>query len=442
MNIKFNKFLANTNFFVVLIFYTFLLGLVYGPSLVNLFIFSLFIIFLKTKAKELDFILNYEYHTYTKIIFCSYIVLNSYFVGEDLNLFYKSLFYFRFFLIAYVISEILKLNNNTLNYIILGFLIFSILLAVDIFYQYLTGYDFFGFEAGICTYPGGLQNYHPKNCERFSGFFGKELIAGNFLSTYGVMFLYLFFIKFQKLKYNLIISFISLIIFIGAIVLSGERNSLLALSIIFIFNLIFNIKIRKQLAYILSLLVIIFTSLFISVENVKYRYFEWPSTHLNNMQSDGIKKLLDTSWGSHYVTAYEIFLDNKIFGSGFKSFREECRNEKYDFKKLNSKYNLNMITTGCSSHPHNFYIELLAELGLLGFILFLSIIYFTIFHPFIKNFKVIKNKSEIIIILSIILTYLFPFKPSGSYSSSVFSTNLWFFIGFYLYFIKNLKYKT
>ena len=160
------------------------------------------------------------------------------------------------------------------------------------------------------------------------------------------------------------------------------------------------------------------------------------------MKSDGFKKLLDTSWGSHYVTSYEIFLDNKIFGTGYKSFRIECQNEKYNVQKLNKKYNLNIKNTGCSSHPHNFYLELLSELGLVGFVLFLTILYFTIFHPFIKNFKYIKNESEIIIILSIILTYIFPFKPTGSFSSSVFSTNLWFFIGFYLYFINQLKYKT
>ena len=40
------------------------------------------------------------------------------------------------------------------------------------------------------------------NCERFSGFFGEELIAGNFLSTYGIMFLYLFYSRFSKYKYN------------------------------------------------------------------------------------------------------------------------------------------------------------------------------------------------------------------------------------------------
>ena len=54
MNIKFNKNLLNASFFTVLVFNIYLLGLVYGPSLVNFFIISLFIIFLK-KLKQNEF---------------------------------------------------------------------------------------------------------------------------------------------------------------------------------------------------------------------------------------------------------------------------------------------------------------------------------------------------------------------------------------------------
>ena len=96
--------------------------------------------------------------------------------------------------------------------------------------------------------------------------------------------------------------------------------------------MIFNTKFRKRLTIVGSLIIIIFTILFSTVENVKYRYFEWPIDYVNNMKSDGLKKLLDTSWGSHYVTSYEIFLDNKIFGTGLKSFRIECQNENIMFK--------------------------------------------------------------------------------------------------------------
>ncbi len=442
MNIISNRKISFEHIFIVLIFNLFLLGLVYGPVLVNFFSFALFIVFLKkinlnkfTTLNDLDLTIKFQ------IIFCIYIILNSFFIFGETDLFYKSFFYFRFFLLAYVISHLLEFKNKTLNYVILSFLIFSVFLGIDIFYQYFTGYDFFGFEAGMCSYPNGSNLIDPSYCERFSGFFGKELIAGNFLATYGIMFLFLFASKFNNLKYNSYIFLSSFIIIIFAIILSGERNSILALLIILVFNLIFNQKYRKKLLLLISLFLVIFYFLFTNVNNVKHRYFEWPINYVKSMQSSGIKKLVNTTWGGHYITSYEIYLNNKIFGSGFKSFREECQKKEYNYQKINEKYDLNLRESGCSTHPHNLYFELLSELGLVGFTIFLIVLYLTIIQPFVRNFRIITKESDIIILLSIILTFIFPFKPTGSFSSSVFSTNMWFFIGFYLYFINQLKYQ-
>ena len=71
MKLKFNTNILKVNIFIILIFNLYLLGLVYGPSLVNLFIFSLLIIFLKN-FKKYDPILirNYNFTTKLQIIFC------------------------------------------------------------------------------------------------------------------------------------------------------------------------------------------------------------------------------------------------------------------------------------------------------------------------------------------------------------------------------------
>ena len=161
------------------------------------------------------------------------------------------------FLIAFIISNIINFKFNTLEYMF-SFSCFFFIINIDIFYQYINGYDFFGFKPGICVYPGGTAHFDPKNCERFSGFFGKELIAGNFLATYGLLFLYLFYSRLNQIKYINLISLVSLIIIVLAVILSGERNSVIALLIIFIFNIIFNNKVRKKLLYISSLFIIIF----------------------------------------------------------------------------------------------------------------------------------------------------------------------------------------
>ena len=64
----------------------------------------------------------------------------------------------------------------------------------------------------------------------------------------------------------------------------------------------------------------------------------------------------------NYITAYKMYLDNKILGVGVKNFRKFCSNKKYMESELS-----------CAPHPHNTYIQILSETGIIGFIFLLLI---------------------------------------------------------------------
>jgi len=68
----------------------------------------------------------------------------------------------------------------------------------------------------------------------------------------------------------------------------------------------------------------------------------------------------------YYTSAYKMFLDNKILGVGVKNFRVVCNNERYyvDGKMV------------CNTHPHNTYIQILAELGIVGFLFLLATLFY------------------------------------------------------------------
>ena len=108
-----------------------------------------------------------------------------------------------------------------------------------------------------------------------------------------------------------------------------------------------------------------------------------------------------------YKSAYKMFLDNKIFGVGIKNFRNFCDDKKY---KKN--------TQSCSSHPHNTYIQILSETGIIGFIFLLSI--FLYFSKYVLKQLIFKFKGKYfftdfeICILSGILIYLWPLVPTGN----------------------------
>ena len=105
-----------------------------------------------------------------------------------------------------------------------------------------------------------------------------------------------------------------------------------------------------------------------------------------------------------------MFSDNYLTGSGIKSFRIKCKELKYyskrNYKAFRDKpYDYYEGFTGidnCSTHPHNYYIQLLAETSYFrSFIIVLSVWF--VFFKFFK-IKFLENK---IIYLSIVVN-LFP----------------------------------
>jgi hypothetical protein len=136
---------------------------------------------------------------------------------------------------------------------------------------------------------------------------------------------------------------------------------------------------------------------------------------------DKISKVaLKNQWILHYLSAFEIFKENKLLGSGFKSFRFECPLSEKSERYL------------CSSHPHNIYFELLSDVGILGFLIFSTIFLFPVIIFFQK-----RNDFDIgsKIFFGLFITFIFPFKPHGSLFTTSYASMLWFLYALNLYFI-------
>ena len=129
-----------------------------------------------------------------------------------------------------------------------------------------------------------------------------------------------------------------------------------------------------------------------------------------------------------WLTAMDVWKKNKIFGNGIRSFREDCIKLVGSAIYPEAGYNLAPDTKLfkrnrlCSNHPHNYYVEILTETGIVG--LFVTLTIALLFIVFIlKNFKLFKgNNIENFILLAATISLIlevFPFKTSGS----VFTTN-------------------
>ena len=112
-------------------------------------------------------------------------------------------------------------------------------------------------------------------------------------------------------------------------------------------------------------------------------------------------------------SGYATWKTNIIFGGGIESFHINCS------KILNS----------CSSHPHNYYLEILSETGLIGLVsvcfIFLNIFYISIVKKFILNTH-FQNNYLISPFAIMFLIEIFPIKTSGSFFTTGNATYLFF----------------
>ena len=128
------------------------------------------------------------------------------------------------------------------------------------------------------------------------------------------------------------------------------------------------------------------------------------------------------------LTAYKIFESNILIGRGPKIFRILCKEKEFFINK-----------DSCTTHPHNIYVQLLAEAGIIGFlIVFLIFIYIS--YNLVKNFFLKKTlDSHIICFLTAAFINFFPFVPTGNFFSNTLS--VYYYLTFSLIYFtkKNIK---
>ena len=250
--------------------------------------------------------------------------------------------------------------------------------------------------------------------------------------------------KDNKIKLS---DFIILILSIVLIYRSGDRS---ALGLILIFSFIFFL-INKSLRINIIKIFLIFLifSILVTIQNPKIfertfsdtlgqfkgKYYEkFLEKDLNETKLDFM--IFSFHHQTHYSTALRMFLDKPIFGHGPKSFRFKCKN--FEFKPnrdVPNSFGEIKKSYGCSTHPHNTYLQLLSETGIIGF----SFIFFLFIYFAVKILNLIKNNKKKYLynpLLVGIFINLWPIVPTGNFFNNWISMIYFIPISFYLYEIK------
>ena len=376
------------------------ISIVAGPSisLLNiLFIIMLFLINFKLDEIKIE----KKFLLYLLAILYVYLIFNSFISIDYKEGIYRNLGFLRFIILFIAINLFFTISNNQFKF--LNF--WSTIILIVIFDSFIE----FSFGKNLLGYGDDLY------VDRIVSFFKDEPIVGAYLLGFNFIIVGYFFEKFykQNLKLKLAL-FLILFILVGCILITGERSNGIKAIIGLMIFLFLNNKISLKIKISIFLFSLVFTGLIISNSNyLKVRYGQQLFSQLfdNNQRDQFIENNL---YLKLYKSGFAVFKDNPIFGVGNKNYR--VITTKNIETKINDDYVLN-------THPHQIYIELLSEHGLVGTIILLSIFFYLIF----KNLKIIiisRNSIQLGCFTYLIINFL-PILPSGSFFNDFSSTLFW-----------------
>ena len=486
------KIINQISIFLLLLFPCFL---VTGPFLselaMNLInIFFLYKIFTKKKFKYF----KNKFFVFF-ILFYFYIFINI-FLSEYLNeIIFKHFFYFRFVLFVFAIVDLLNENKNLLLLFYKTLTITILVISLDGIIQFFFGYNSLGFEkirvdrltgffhdkmiigsflSRLFPLMVGLLIYNFKNLSKIFLNLGlitilissfTILLSGERMAFYTNIIFILGILFFLNLSNKIKISLFSVIFIIISLsitisptlldryfnqtkdqILLDFKNKNFFSNFVFyeaIFQTAYNGYLDKKYigqgarSY----------RLFCSEENLVTKIIHNADFDFQeNKKKQIIIKSINIKSGE-FVPKGEVLFTFSLNGIQKEvSFKRNLKINKFNLdngdinKKISADkiiLNYDEITNGCTTHPHNFYLQLLSETGLIG-CFFLIIIFLYLIFILLKNFLfyVIKKKNflsnaQICLLIGFIISLL-PIIPNGNFFNNWLNMIMFLPIGFYI----------
>ena len=448
---------------VKILFYTFPAAFILGNLILTLqlLLFIFFSLFLISK-KKLQF--RFSSSFWILVLFFSYFfIITAYqYIKPGLlserveewsieeNPIFKSFMAVRFLLLIFIIDTLFLNKILNIKKLFLFSLICTTFVSFDIFLQYITGSDLFGYKS--------IHKWSP-------GPFGDEMIAGSYLKNFSFISFFYFFTKQKDDNYNKLIIFFLIILHLSAALVSGNRMPL----ILFLFGCALIILLVKNFRFLMSISMVFFFIFFIFFSQkdsqIKDSYSNFLTAinifkliEINKSDEDRVAKsveknkppekkiklkknlegiiLLDnTGYNRIYRTSIALWKSQPIFGSGLKSFRIKCWEiVAKNYRTINLHPSANEIQKlACANHSHSYYFEILSEGGLIGLALIVLFFFMILKESFFYITKYNQTlNTELVFIIPIIISIfleVWPLRSSGSFFTTWNATFFWLCVG-------------
>lgn len=283
------------------------------------------------------------------LLFWCFIVLNSMHAYDVKLALARAVPFIRFPIFAIAVSYWLIRQKRDLSLFVFVFVATLVFAIADGLFEYAFGYDFAGNE----RIPG-----------RLSGPFEVSTL-GIYLTKMGIpMVIALLGVlpvlgKREILKVFLLFSVMAI-----TILLAGERMALLLLFFALAIMVLVFSKYRKWLFGLGLVLVIGLGGALYFDRDLNERVYE---TTTNQFKED---PKLSNAYKAQIFAAWEIIQDHPILGVGSNNYRFVCKMPDYDVHAdADGKF------SRCLIHPHQVYLELWVNNGLVGVGLFLAMVF-------------------------------------------------------------------
>lgn len=329
------------------------------------------------------------------MLFWTFLIVHSLFQSDVLHSLSRAAPWGRYPLLAAAIAFWLGRESSFSKRMLFSIALACSVMACDAWVQYLSGTSM----TGNPKWYGG----------RLTGPYDMPRLG--YTIVWIIIPLIAFCAKFDKEKK--LLSFCKVIFalfWLSAILITGDRTPLFLLILSFLAVCALSPYVRQRIIFCGPILLLLFTALYFQ-PSLYYRYVNETKDHLGRFWHNPYGEIVLDSW--------DLIQQSPVLGVGVKEYRNVSKGLREP-----------------QPHPHNFYLELIVETGVFGFLLLLTM-HAVWLGDMWQTYSLWKMNLLVIGLVAAIGVRIWPFSVSPSYYTSWNVIPFWLILGWW-YSYKNI----